>query len=384
MSIRLRTLVPVLLSQLLVSDLCAVELGEHFRLNGFATVGASTVLEPGQEFRAYTFQKDGVRKGEVNLPNNTLFGLQGDVLFNRRFSATVQGVAYNTRENDYDVVADWAYFSYLTGIGLTLRAGKFRLPLFNSSELTYVGYARSWVRPALPFYGIAGFEHYTGADLIYRFDTDALSLGFEFGAGRGKESSTPPDGGERRFDSNDLFIAKATVDGSFFHAGITYFHATTRMRASNGASGRNIDITTLTQMVSTEAELHFGDASVDAGFGYGWTQNTMPDEMLAYVGGAYQMDAWRPYALYASKTFDHKPADRSDPPPGAPPLRSEPGYVAEHTFSLGLRYDFMDNADIKFQADRILGMEYLPQLLISDDSDDREATVFTLAVDMVF
>lgn len=377
---------PALLSALLTlpSLLGAVELGEHFRLNGFATIGASTVLEEGQEFRAYTSQRDGVRKGEVNFTNNTLFGLQATVQATEAFSATVQGVVYNSYDANYDAKVDWAYLSYVTDFDLTLRAGKFRLPLFNSSELTYVGYARSWVRPALPFYGVAGFEHYTGGDLKYHFGTGATQYALLFGYGIGDEASKTPNGGTRHFDSDDILIAKATADGNFFHAGITYFQAHTHMRVTSKDGKVINDITTPAQMVSTEGMLFLGDTTIEAGIGYGWTKEKLPNELLVYAGASYQIEAWRPYLLYASKTFDHKQAEYRRPSPNAPPPPPQLGYVSENIFSLGLRYDFMEQADVKFQVDRVLGMQYVPQLLISDDSADREATVFTLTVDMVF
>jgi hypothetical protein len=373
-------IVPLMLPTLLG----AVDLGDHFRLNGFTTIGASTVLESGHEFRAYTYEQDGVRQGEVNFAINTLFGLQGEAIITDRFTATVQAVAYNTRSTDYDVKADWAYLSYVTDMGLVLRAGKFRLPLFNSSELTYVGYARDWVRPALPFYGIAGFEHYTGGDLIYHVDNGAVRYGFEFGFGLGDEQTATAEGGTRHFTSNDLMIAKATADGDNFHAGLTYFRGNANMTATNASGAVLTKTTTLSQMLGTEGELDLEDLTLQGGIGYGWTQNTLPNELLAYAGASYQIDAWRPYLLYATKAFDHKTTDRPAPPPGAPPPPPFPGYVAENTFSLGVRYDFAEQADVKLQVDRIYGMQYVPQLLISDNQNDRTATVITAVVDLVF
>lgn len=362
----------------------AADLEEYFRLNGFATVGASTVFEEKQEFRAYTFQEDGVRKGEVNLVNNTLFGLQGTIQATDALSATVQGVAYNIREREYEIKADWAYLSYVTDMGLALRAGKFRLPLFNSSELTYIGYARSWVRPALPFYGVAGFSHYTGGNVIYHMDGGAVLYSLEAGYGIGDEESGSSSNGRRTFDSNDILIVKATMDAEYFHAGLTYFHAHTRMRAYTRDDRQISDITTLAQMVSAEGELYLGNLTFEGGMGYGWTANSLPNEILAYAGASYQMDAWRPYALYSVKAFDHKSVDYPELPQGAPPPPPHPTYVSENIFSLGVRYDFIDQADLKIQVDRALGMKYVPQLLISDDPNQREATVLTIAVDMVF
>lgn len=376
----IRSLLPALL--LLPTLLGAFDLKDDIRIDGFATVGASTVLEAGQEFRAYTFQRDGVRKGEINLENNTLMGLQGEVQATDALSATVQGILVNSAENVYNTKVDWAYLSYVIDQDLVLRAGKFRLPLFDSSELTYVGYARSWVRPALPFYGVAGLEHYTGGNLRYTLQAGSVQWGFEAGYGVGDEETVNGSGGRNRFESDDMLIARTTADDDGYHVGLTYFRADTRLELNTVA--RQITTTTLAQMLAAETELYLGDLTVQAGLGYGWTQQVIPDELLAYAGASYQVGAWRPYLLYSDKSFDHKPSTRQTPQAGMPPLRPQPTYVSEQTFSAGIRYDFADYADVKFQVDRVLGMKYLSELLKSDNIDDREATVLTLTVDVVF
>lgn len=372
----------VLLPLLLPSLLGAFELSDTIRIDGFATVGASTVLEEAQEFRAYTFQRDGVRRGEINLQNNTLMGLQGEVQATDALSATVQGVLLNTAENVYELKADWAYLSYVIDQDLVLRAGKFRLPLFNSSELTYVGYARSWVRPALPFYGVAGLSHYTGGNLRYTLQDERVQWGFEAGFGVGHEETVNASNRRNTFESNDIFIARATADDNTYHAGLTYYRADTHIQLNTPS--KQTDTTTLAQMLAAEAELYLGPVTLQAGAGYGWTQRVLPNELLAYGGASYQIEKWRPFLLYSDKSFDHKKVVQPTPPPGAPAPRPQPTYVSEQTFSAGVRYDVADFADIKFQLDHILGMKYNSQLLLSDNINDRRGTVLTLVLDVVF
>ncbi|RLA69015.1 MAG: hypothetical protein DRG24_09195 [Epsilonproteobacteria bacterium] len=368
---------------ILATHVNAIELGEYLRINGFATVGISTVAEEGQEFRAYTFQQDGVREGEINYVNNTLFGLQGEVMFTNNISATVQGIVYNDHDKHYTADVDWAYLSYRTGFDLTLRAGKFRLPLFKSSELTYIGYARTWVRPALPFYGIGGFEHFTGVDAIYNTHLGQTDISVQVGYGIGDEHATP-NGIYREFKSDNLLTSKLTLEQEIGSFSMTYFRGDSDffMQRQNGKVLQ--DTTVLVQMISAEAEIHYEGFGLEAGIGRGWVDKVQPDELLIYTGAYYQIEEWRPYLLYSFKEFEHKEVTAPSPPPGAPLPPPSPGDVAENIYSIGLRYDFMDQADLKLQIDQIDGMKSNPQLLFSDDQNDRKATAFTLAVDMVF
>ncbi|RLA70739.1 MAG: hypothetical protein DRG09_02380 [Epsilonproteobacteria bacterium] len=371
----------------------AIDLGEdaseYLRINGFATIGASTIFEKGQEFRAYTFQKDGVRDGEINLVNNTLLGLQAELLLTDSLSATVQGLIRNDYDKHYNVELDWAYFSYDTGYDLTLRAGKFRLPLFKSSELTYVGYARTSVRPELAVYGAGGFSSYTGVDALYKTHTGTTDLSFQLGYGYAEEHTPPEFPGYREFKSDNAFIAKATAEKEVGLLSMTYFRANSDFL--NIAPNGNIrhDTETLVQMLSVEGELHYENLSLEVGLGKIWVDKIQPDEYLRYGTLYYQMGDWRPYMTYSYKKFEEKP--RGERPPGARP--PPPGFVPppgpalnryEEIVGIGVRYDFHEQAALKIQLDHVDGMESQPQLLISDDQNDRKATVLTITVDMVF
>ena len=93
--------------------------------------------------------------------------------------------------------------------------------------------------------------------------------------------------------------------------------------------------------------------------------------------------------IYSYKKFEEKP--RGERPPGA--LPPPPGSVSppvpvqnryEEIVGIGVRYDFHEQAALKVQLDHVNGMESQAQLLISDDQNNRKATVLTISVDMVF
>lgn len=380
-----------LLFVIFATQVQAIDLGEklekHLRINGFATLGTSTIFEKGHEFRAYTFQEDGVQEGQVNLTNNTLLGLQLEWIITDSLSATVQGLLFNDHDSHYDTELDWAYISYDTGYDLTLRAGKFRLPLFKSSELTYVGYARTSVRPELSVYGVGGFSSYNGIDVLYNTSAGTANLSFQLGYGSADQKATP-NGGYREFKTNNALIAKITGEQELGLLSMTYFRADSDF-LDIGANGfiRN-DTQTLVQMFSVEAELHYENFSLEVGLGKGWVDKIQPNEYLRYGTMYYQMEDWRPYAIYSYKRFESKP--RTTPagaPPSPPGVTPPPGPVQnryEEIVGIGIRYDFSEQAALKVQLDRVNGMEGQAQLLKSDDQNDRKATVLTFSVDMVF
>jgi len=371
----------------------AIDLGddleEHFRINGFATVGASTVFEKGKEFRAYTFQEDGVREGEINLVNNTLLGLQAEWIITDSLSATVQGLLVNDYATHYETELDWAYLSYDTGYDLTLRAGKFGLPLFKSTELTYVGYARTSVRPELAVYGVGGFSNYTGVDALYHTHMGTTDLSFQLAYGEAENHTPPRFPGYREFKTDNAFIAKMTMEEEIGLLSMTYFRANSDFLNINSNGVVLHDEETLVQLFSVEAEVHYENFTFEVGVGKGWVDKIQPDEYLRYGTLYYQMGDWRPYAIYSYKRFEIKqtgerPVASPTPTDGLPPRPQRVDNRYEEIMGMGVRYDFSDQAALKVQLDHVKGMENQPQLLISEDQNKRKATVLTISVDMVF
>lgn len=170
---------------------------------------------------------------------------------------------------------------------------------------------------------------------------------------------------------------------------MTYFRANSDFLDIRPNGEVRQDTETLVQMFSVEAELHYENFSFEFGVAKGWVDIIQPDEYLRYGTIYYQIDNLRPYVTYSYKKFEEKP--RGVRPAGAPP--PPPGFVPpagpalnryEEIVGIGVRYDFTENAALKVQLDHVKGMESQAQLLISDEQNDRKATVLTISVDMVF
>lgn len=362
----------------------AFDLGEYVEIDGFATIGASTVFENGQEFKTYTFQRDGVQNGEINFVNNTLLGLQTKISFTDNFTLTAQGLVFNDYDRHFDTKMDWLYLSYVTPYNITLRVGKFRLPLFKSSELTYVGYSRTSVRPELPFYGVGGLSNITGVDLIYSTQWDETDLTFQLAYGKDKQNTKSNFTGYREFKSNNMFLAKVTAEHEIGLLSLTYFNADSDFLNILPNGVVRDDEKVHIDMISAEIETHYDNFTLEAGIGKGMLDRIQPDELLVYGTLYYQMDQWRPYIVYSSKKFERKKQTHPPAPhPPAPP-RSQILTLDETIIGIGLRYDFHENSALKVQLDHVKGMKEENQLLITDDGYKNEATVLTITVDMVF
>jgi hypothetical protein len=115
---------------------------------------------------------------------------------------------------------------------------------------------------------------------------------------------------------------------------------------------------------------------------------------IATTNSGYFMLGWRrgkwsPYFTAAGALTNAKHAQTGFPLPN--PLDFALGAILassqskQHTFSLGLRYDFMPSADVKLQVDRIHVYDNAASLWRKPAPDwDGDATLINLTLDFVF
>lgn len=328
----------------LVSVASAFELTDWLRLNGFGTVGVSTNDRNDLLYSAHpTSSKVG--KSQYDFRTNNVAGLQGTVQLSDALSATGQGLIRDHAENDVVGELQWAYLQYRTDRGLTFRAGQFRLPIFQTTELAFVGYARTYASPPLSFYGVGGYEFLWGAQMLYQTFYGDLDVTLRGSYGY-SEDETPkqPSGEYQSLTSDDVSVVSAQIGNHAFRINGVYSHITSKL-TNNLANGTKSErgksrVTTL----SVEGQAHLGDAIFEGG--YAFSDNELqPDERLYYFSAAYRIGEFKPYMLYSRKNFSNIPAQTNVPA------------VDESTFrqiitSLGCRYDVIPGVAIKYQFDR--------------------------------
>jgi hypothetical protein len=167
------------------------------RINGFANfIGGITSSDDS----LYGYNDN------ISFSEESLFAIQvsGDV--NDKMTATGQIVA--RAENDYDPVFEWAYLTYAATDNLNISAGRLRLPLFNYSASTDVGYSYHWIATPKSVYDVV-FNNIEGV----RFDYANYAGDWEYNLTASAGSfNAPVFGTDLDADNLMLFSAEATYD----------------------------------------------------------------------------------------------------------------------------------------------------------------------------
>jgi hypothetical protein len=147
------------------------------RFDGFASFVAGQVLDK-DELTTDTFRGFDDR---IGFQENSLFAIQVRADLQEKLSATAQIIAKG--QEDYDAKFNWAYLSYELTNELSIKAGRFRTPLFMYSDFLDVGYAYHWISPPDSVYNLSGFDSSDGLMLEHQADlgpvmsTASLTLG---------------------------------------------------------------------------------------------------------------------------------------------------------------------------------------------------------------
>ncbi|OUS28390.1 hypothetical protein A9Q99_12780 [Gammaproteobacteria bacterium 45_16_T64] len=175
----------VLLITLLVSPVSfAFDFEEQLQISGFLSFGAGiTDAEPypggnnpndpednnnsEEETPKYTAGSGRfILDDQLSFEQDTRAGIQFDFEIDEKTVATLQFVS-KAAINNYDPELSWAYLSHQLLPDLTVRGGRFRLPIYLASDYLDVGLAYPWIRPPTEVYSTINMSNLTGVDLLY-------------------------------------------------------------------------------------------------------------------------------------------------------------------------------------------------------------------------
>lgn len=165
--------------------------GLQFSGSGFYTVVAAKALRVRQEEKEYSLRCDcfiaeysqgGVHEdGRIGWRGETKLGLQGQVATaDGRWSLTGQAVARGARDGRVNV--EWLYLTREFDHGLTVQAGRQRLPLLSMSAVQDVGLAFPWVRLPMHLYGW-DIVNYNGLNAQWRGTVGPMAVSAKVYAG---------------------------------------------------------------------------------------------------------------------------------------------------------------------------------------------------------
>lgn len=387
-------------------------------IEGFGTFG---IVHSTQHSADYTtepwYNPHGAGYSQNWSPDvDSRFGLQLDATFNPKLSAVLQVVSELRYDNTYTPSVEWANVKYAFTPDSSMRFGRIVMATFLDSDYRKIGYAYPWLRPPLEVYNMMPVDYNDGMDATFRFhfgEATNTVKGF-YGSDNLKSPASAyypriahnaargSWGVFDTFESGSATIRLAyeqttlTLDGvnSFFEQfrnfgpqGLAIYNQYNAYKVPTIFWGASAKYDPGKWFVMSEA----GKSSLMPSF--------MGRQFAWYVSGGYRVKAFTPYAIYAKSK---KLSATSDPGlnlAAVPPFMQ--GYAAglnaglngflapisSSTVSLGMRWDFMSNVDLKLQFDHTRLDAGSPGLLINLQPGFVRGSAYNLfgaAVDWVF
>ncbi|MBB1441143.1 hypothetical protein H5202_21360 [Shewanella sp. SG41-4] len=255
---------------------------------------------------------------------------------------------------DWEVEAEWAYLSHRFENGVKVRGGKLRVPLFMYSDYLDVGYAQPFARPPQEVYGAIPFSSYTGAGVSYDVEYDDSTLTMQ------------AFGGESNVKNSAVELSNLMGANLSWTDEIWTLRAVYAQAQLDGPIVNEVDVA-LAPGVNTQANYTVLELDDDKGSFVGvgasydngeviaiteWTRseidNAYPDIDSGYLTLGYRIKEFTPYATVAyTKTQDN---DERLPLSQAAAIQMVAFNAERMAYSIGLRWDAIDNVAIKFDV----------------------------------
>jgi hypothetical protein len=399
----------------------------ELKFSGFGTLAAVHSSEKNADFVGNLFQPSGAgHTDSVSLRPDSKIAGQVGATFNDKVSAVLQVVSQHNYDNSWTPRVEWANVKYQATPGLSLRAGRFALPVFLLSESRYVGYASPWVRPPVDVYDMLPITSGDGIDATYRNQISGANnvLHAYYGnnqvsAPGGVKAKSNPGWGvndsveigslavRAAYNSLNLDIQAASLGqlvGGFSTLGTGL--AGVPVPSFQTASAQALALAQKYKLQGMKLSTVTLGATYDPGdwFLTGEALELKGSGLLAnktawYVSGGYRFGSLTPYVTY-SETKARIAAEPGVSAVGDPTTdagiaalnaglqaaQRQLGY-SQNTSSLGLRWDAVKNVAVKAQYDRIKLSPNSAGSLINVQPGfvgGGQVNLFTVAVDFVF
>jgi hypothetical protein len=144
-------------------------LPQMFVFNAFGTLGVVHSSDSQADFVSSISQADGAgysRSWSAEVDSRV--GAQVTAHITSQLSAVLQLVSEQNYADSFRPEVEWANIRYQLTPEFDVRIGRIVVPLFLVSETRKVGYSNPWVRPPVEFYNIDPLTSNDGIDLSYR------------------------------------------------------------------------------------------------------------------------------------------------------------------------------------------------------------------------
>jgi Gram-negative porin len=324
-----------------ITNAVAVETDQpKVTFGGFGSLGVShSSMSMGDYTLDSTIPKGAGLSEDWSTTNDTRIAGHLAAKFTPKVSAVLQVVAEYNAENSYQPEIEWANVKYAFTPDSYIRVGRIALPTFLDSDNRDVGYTYVWIHPPIELYRQLAITHSDGVDAMYRVNIGEVGNTIKaiiYGENTIERSTS-------KSISKDMWGIFDTIE-----YGPTTTHIGYQERLS---ASQNI------QTGVTGAWVRNSDLSVGVQYDPGnwfamseWIQRKSTTKISAmYVSAGYRVKKFTPYLTYSQNS----PGSFL---PGFPPPTSSSIRLAnrsQSTVSLGVRWDFMKNTDLKLQYDQV-------------------------------
>jgi opacity protein-like surface antigen len=383
-----------------------------FSLSSFGTVGIVHSNEKKADYTSSVFKPNGAgHSRNWSADVDSLIGAQLTATFTPRLSAVVQVISEQRYDNSYTPYVEWANIKYQFTPDFSLRIGRTVLPTFLLSDTRKVGYTTPWVRPPMEVYSLVPITSGDGMDLSYRAHFGELTNTLQGNYGQ-KDSRLTGSSGKAK--AREAWGISDTIEYGALTTRISYQQAYLTVESLNplfddfrhfGAEGNAI----ADRYDSKGAPMDFfgigavydpGKWFIMSEWGRFDSHSVLGKRSAWYVSGGYRIDAFTPFITFARATTDSETSSSGLTASTLPPAQA--GVAAalngalnsvlestagQRTVSVGVRWDFIKNMDIKLQYDHSrLGSNATSPLINVQPGfkPGGSFNIFSLATDFVF
>lgn len=177
-------------SCLYLGQACAIDFGDHFRLEGFATLGVFQADDPVAMVRADPRQKDGSLDGKLQFDADTILALQATVNPTGPLKGVVQLISKQDYQGSLSPRVEWAYLGWDVHQFLNVKLGRVVAPVFMTSDTRNVAFAQIMARPMNTVYQINPITNVDGGNIKWTHRLENADLGLEAMIGQSKVSNS--------------------------------------------------------------------------------------------------------------------------------------------------------------------------------------------------
>jgi hypothetical protein len=353
-----------------------------FSFGGYGTAGVVHSDNDQGDYVVDAFKPTGPGRTRNWSPEvDSRLGLQATATFNPSLSAVVQVLFQQRYDDSWRPVVEWANLKYQATPDFSVRAGRVVLPIYMVTDSRRVGYANPWVRPPVEVYSMVPVTSTDGIDASYRMSVGSGTNTVQFTAGTSDSKFPNSLGlGAGIAQVRHILALVDTFEVGFLTARLNYGQADLTIPEFAPLFGGFRQFGPIGAAIADRYDLDgrrvnfvgFG-ANYDPGPWFAiaeWahfdTHSVVGEKTAWYVSGGPRIGKFTPYATYARLKGDSNTSDPGLPlaflPPAAVPtaallnatLNAALGAIAaQSTVSVGVRWDFMKNAALKLQYDRV-------------------------------